>query len=82
MTEVESRKGLGAGGVIATFVGGALCGSIAALLLAPKSGSETRKLIGDTVGRQKERVTRLGSAAREAGAAAKEAFSEAMSEPH
>jgi gas vesicle protein len=73
MTE-ESKKGFGAAGVIATFVGGAICGGVAALLLAPKSGKETRRMIGETIERQKDRVTRLGTAARDA----KEAFAEAM----
>lgn len=78
MTEAGSKTGFGVVKVIAAFAGGALCGSIAALLLAPRSGQETRKMIGDTVGKQKERVTRLGAAAREA----KSAFSEALAEPH
>lgn len=82
MAEVESRTEFGPVGVVAAFVGGALAGGIAALMLAPRSGKETRKLIGQTVERQKERVTRLGGAAREAGTAAKEAFSERMSASH
>jgi gas vesicle protein len=79
MTEGESKTVFGPIGVVGAFVGGALAGTVAALLLAPRSGKDTRKLIGETVNRQKERVTRIGSATREAGSAAKEAFSEAMS---
>lgn len=79
MTEGQTKSGFGTLGIFASFVGGALAGSVAALLLAPRSGYETRKRIGDAVGRQKEKVTRLGVAAREAGAAAKERFSHTMS---
>ena len=77
MTE-ERKTGFGPAGVIVTFVGGALCGGAAALLLAPRSGAETRKRITETLDRQKERISRLGTAAREA----KESFSEAMAEHH
>lgn len=77
MTEVES-KGFGPVGVITAFLGGAVAGTVAALLLAPRSGEETRKAIGDAVAKQKEKVSRLGIAAREA----KEAFTEAISESH
>jgi gas vesicle protein len=78
MTEKESRTGIGPLGVIGVFVGGALCGGIAALLTAPRSGKETRKLIGDGISRQTSKVAQL----REAGSAAKEAFTHAMASSH
>ena len=38
-----------AGKVLAAFIGGAAMGAVAALLLAPKSGAETRQEIMDIV---------------------------------
>jgi gas vesicle protein len=74
MTE-ETRTGFGPVGIISAFVGGAVAGSVAALLLAPKNGRETRRMITEAVERQKEKAARLGTAAQKAGAAAKDAFS-------
>ncbi len=82
MTEAETRTGFGPLGVVAAAVGGAVAGSVAALLLAPRSGRETRKLIGNVVERQKDKVARLGIAAKEAGTAAKDTFSHTMAGGH
>lgn len=78
MSEMETTKGFGPLGMFLVFCGGALAGTAAALLLAPHSGRETRKLIGDSIGRTKDRAGRLVSAARDAGTAARESFSETM----
>jgi gas vesicle protein len=77
MTENE-RRGMGGFGAALTFVCGALAGAVAALLLAPRSGDETRRRISDAAGRSRDRVGRLGVAAREATAAAREAFTDAL----
>jgi gas vesicle protein len=79
MTEGEKKKGFGALGIVAAACGGAAIGTVAALLLAPRSGKETRKLIGATVEGTRERAARLVSAAREAGSSAKETFASTMS---
>jgi gas vesicle protein len=42
---------------LAWFLTGAVLGASVALLFAPKSGKETRKMIGDTTQRGKEAVT-------------------------
>ena len=78
----ESRSGFGVGGVMLAFLGGALAGTAAALLLAPRAGSETRARIGDAVGHTGDRVRRARLAATEAASAAREAFSEALREEH
>jgi gas vesicle protein len=77
MTE-ESKKGFGPMGVVAAFCGGAIAGTVTALLLAPRSGAQTRKLIGDTVGQTREKAERLVIAARQAGSAARETFATTM----
>jgi gas vesicle protein len=79
MTEGQTKKGYGALGMIAAACGGVAAGAVAALLLAPRSGRETRKLIGETVGSTRDRAARLVTAAREAGSAAKETFATTMS---
>jgi gas vesicle protein len=81
MTE-ETRTGFSPLGIIAAAVGGAVAGGVAALLLAPKNGRETRRMITDAVERQKEKAARLGIAAREASTAAKDAFSHTMAGGH
>jgi gas vesicle protein len=79
MTQGETKKGFGTLGIVAAACGGAAAGTIAALLLAPRSGKETRKLIVETVDQTRERAARLVTAAREAGGAAKETFATTMS---
>jgi len=78
----SENAGFGAGGIFLAFLGGALAGTAAALLLAPRSGAETRATIGDAVGQTGDRVRRARMAAREAASAAKEAFTESMRAEH
>jgi gas vesicle protein len=78
----ETRTGFGAGGIFLAFLGGALAASAAVLLLAPRSGAETRARIGEAVGRTEEQVRRARLAAREAASAARVAFTEAMRDDH
>jgi len=60
------------------FLGGALAGGVAALLLAPKSGREMREEIANSVRRRADATKRIPDAFKEAGGAAKEAFSKAL----
>ena len=52
---------------LAWFLTGAVIGASVAILFAPKSGKETRKMIGDTTQRGKEAVTGTSRDIVEAG---------------
>lgn len=73
--------------IVLTFLGGATVGAVTALLLAPRSGADTRKAISDGVGdalhrtqsalgAARTRVSQLPGAIGDAGSAAREAFSD------
>jgi gas vesicle protein len=66
--------------LMVAFAGGAAVGAAIALLVAPRSGRETRELIADRARSGKEKAKRLPSAVKSAGGAAREAFSEAVRE--
>lgn len=74
----ETRSGYGAGGLLLAFLGGSLVATAAVLLLAPRSGAETRARLVDAVGQPVEQLRRARLAAREAASAAREAFTESM----
>jgi gas vesicle protein len=59
----------GTSGVIVSFVLGALSGAALAILFAPRSGRETRELIGGKLRDTAERGRRLGEQAMEKGRA-------------
>jgi gas vesicle protein len=82
MNENGTRNGIGGWGVAMAFVGGALAGAGAALLLTPRSGPEARKRIRDAVHTSGDKVQRARVAAVEAAHAAREAFTEAMRDEH
>ncbi|HEU4385688.1 MAG TPA: YtxH domain-containing protein [Anaeromyxobacteraceae bacterium] len=79
MSEVKAGRGVGS--VFLAFLGGAVVGGLAALLLAPKSGEQTRKRIVQIAENGKEKVERVPMAVREASHAATEAFEKAMKQP-
>ncbi len=58
-------------------LGGAMAGAAAGLLLAPRSGAETRAFWHNLTDQAREGMARFPDAIREAGAAAVEAFDEA-----
>lgn len=85
MSELETRSGTGALGIVAGFLGGALVGTVMTMLLAPRSGPETRRRIAERAERSKEAMERVGTAAKEATSAARTAFTAALHEertPH
>jgi gas vesicle protein len=85
MSELETRSGTGVLGVLAGFLGGALVGTVVTMLLAPRSGAETRRRIVERAERSKEALGRVGTAAKEATSAARTAFTTALHEepaPH
>jgi gas vesicle protein len=62
----------GASGVILSFMLGALSGAALAILFAPRSGRETREILGDKLRETADRGRRLGEQALEKGREAAE----------
>jgi gas vesicle protein len=62
--------GSGASGVILSFLVGALTGAATAVLLAPRSGRETREMLGDRWRETADRSRHLSEQAVEKGKAA------------
>lgn len=79
MTQSEHHGSAGFSTFLA-FLGGTVIGGAAALLLAPRSGVETRRRITDAVDEAKEVAGRMPHAVREASGAAQGAFAKAMKE--
>ncbi len=78
-TETEHPRSRGLTLFLA-FVGGALIGGTAVLLLAPRSGAETRRRITGTAKGTKEVASRMPGAIRQASSAAQIAFTAALKE--
>jgi len=66
--------------VLLAMLTGALVGGAAALLLAPRSGAETRRRITGAAHDTKEAATRMPQAIRQATSAAQAAFVAALKE--
>ena len=64
--------------VLVALLLGAVAGGVTALLLAPASGSETRKKIKDTLRRGKDRVFEEAEEVKDFAEAHKEALKEAV----
>jgi len=62
----DERSG-GTPGVLLSFVLGALSGAALAVLFAPRSGRETREILGDKLRETADRSRRLGERAVEKG---------------
>jgi gas vesicle protein len=81
---MNEENGYSGAQVLLAFLAGAVVGTSVALLSAPASGSETRGAIRgwarDTGGRATRLPEALGHAYKEATAAAKKAFNEALSD--
>jgi gas vesicle protein len=73
----ERNEGAGAGTILLAFLAGALVGAAGALLLAPRSGAETRARLAGAAGGARDRASRARDAARAAVTAAQAAFEEA-----
>jgi gas vesicle protein len=63
--QMARDDGSAAGTVIAAFVLGALTGAAVALLMAPASGEETRRAIGDKAREGRERAEQAARQGRE-----------------
>lgn len=66
--------------VLVAFLVGAVAGGVAALLMAPASGEETRRKIKDGMRRAKDRAAEELDQAKEYAASHKEALKEAYQE--
>ena len=55
----DDRSG-GASGIVLSFLVGALSGAALAILFAPRSGRETRELLGEKLRETTERGRRIG----------------------
>jgi gas vesicle protein len=77
MTQTEQPRN-GGFMLFLAFVGGALFGGAAAVLLLPHSGPETRRRITGAVDDAKELASRMPGAIREASSAAQTAFAAAL----
>ena len=62
------------------FLGGAAAGAVAGILLAPKSGKETREMLAGYVKEGRERLAHMPAALKEASSAAKHKFNQTMAE--
>jgi gas vesicle protein len=78
-TETEHPR-VGGFTLFLAFVGGALLGGTTALLLAPRSGAETRRRITGAMQGTKEVASRMPGAFRQASSAAQAAFTAALKE--
>jgi gas vesicle protein len=67
MSEVERILEDDSGSGIGWFFVGAAVGAVIGLLLAPKSGSETRRYIADRAGSGRETVTGMGRSVADRG---------------
>lgn len=57
----------GASGIVLSFLVGALTGAAVAILFAPRSGRETREMLGERLRETAERGRRLGEEALDRG---------------
>jgi gas vesicle protein len=79
--QVETEHTRGGGlSLFLAFVGGALVGGTAAVLLAPRSGAETRRRLAGAVDETKDVASRVPRAFRQASSAAQAAFTAALQE--
>jgi gas vesicle protein len=63
----NDERGAGTSGVILSFLLGALSGAALAMLFAPRSGRETREMLGDKLRETADRGRRLGEQAVDRG---------------
>jgi gas vesicle protein len=73
---METEHGFGTGTVILAVLGGAAVGAAVALLLAPRSGRETRRQIVGYAGKAKETASRVPEALKQASHVAMEVLSD------
>ena len=75
MDDNETNK-YNAGHIVIAAIGGVLAGAAAAILVAPRSGRETRRQLDGYLQAIKDKSSRIPGALRSAGNAAKDSLSE------
>jgi gas vesicle protein len=78
--DAQDKVGHGTGTVVLAALGGAAVGAAVALLLAPRSGRETRRQIAGYVDTAKDTLARVPEALKQASHAAREALDEGPAE--
>jgi gas vesicle protein len=73
-----ARDDGGAGTVVIAFVLGAVTGAAVALLMAPTTGEETRRMLSERAREGRERASEAARQAREFAARQKQTFSAAV----
>jgi gas vesicle protein len=68
----SDERNTGTSGVVLSFLLGALSGAALAILFAPRSGRETREILGEKLRETADRSRRLGEQALEKGREAAE----------
>jgi gas vesicle protein len=68
----NDERGAGASGIILSFLLGALSGAALAVLFAPRSGRETREMLGEKLRETADRSRQLGEQAFQKGREAAE----------
>jgi gas vesicle protein len=68
----SDERNAGTSGVVLSFLLGALSGAALAILFAPRSGRETREMLGERLKETADRSRRLGEQALEKGREAAE----------
>ncbi len=63
----NDERNAGTSGVVLSFLLGALSGAALAILVAPRSGRETREMLGEKLRETADRSRRLGEQALEKG---------------
>jgi len=63
----DEERSAGTSGVVLSFLLGALSGAALAILFAPRSGRETREMLGERLRETADRSRRLGEKALERG---------------
>jgi gas vesicle protein len=75
---MSNHDGGGSGSVLVAFLAGAAIGGVVAILLAPRSGEDTRRRIFELGEEAKAKAGKVPHAVQEAEKAAVHAFNEVM----
>jgi gas vesicle protein len=78
----QGRTGFNFGHLLLGMIAGGAAGAATALLMAPRSGAETREDLRRLAETSRERATKLPTAVVEASHAAAEAFTQALAKPN